>query len=106
MMRQLLTVFALILFLPAYTHAQKESDFTPVDWKEIKKVAENAPQQINDLVARMASSEIDTTMTLNERTLAYYGQSYLTPTTEMSEGMTLDKLLKEGKNGIAPKEPC
>lgn len=97
MMKQLLTVFALILFLPSYTHAQKESDFTPVDWKEIKKVAENAPQQINDLVARMASSEIDTTMTLNERTLAYYGQSYLTPTTEMSEGMTLDKLLKEGK---------
>ena len=67
MMKHLLTIFALILFLPVYTHAQKENDFIPVDWKEIKKVAENDPQQINDLVARMASSEIDTTMTWNER---------------------------------------
>ena len=96
-MRQLLTIFALILFLPVYTHAQKERDFIPVDWKEIKKVAENDPQQINNLVARMASSEIDTTMTWNERILAYYGQSYLTPMTELIEGMTLDKLLKDGK---------
>ena len=97
MMRQLLTLFALILFLPIYTHAQKESDFIPVDWKEIKKVAENDPQKINDQVARMAASEIDTTMTWNERILAYYGQSYLTPMTELSEGITLDKLLKDGK---------
>ncbi len=97
MMRQLLTILALILFLPIYTHAQKESDFIPVDWKEIKKVAENDPQKINDQVARMAASEIDTTMTWNERILAYYGQSYLTPMTELSEGITLDKLLKDGK---------
>ncbi len=97
MMRQLLTILAFVLFLPVYTHAQKERIIIPVDWKEIKKVAENNPQQINDLVARMATSEIDTTMTWNERIMAYYGQSYVTPMTELSEGMTLDKLLKDGK---------
>ena len=97
MMKQLLTIFALIIFLPVYTHAQKENDFIPVDWKEIKKVAENDPQQINDLVARMASSEIDTTMTWNERILAYYGQSFLKPFSGFSEGRKLNKLLEEGK---------
>ena len=97
MMRQLLVLFALILFLPVSTHAQEKNAFTPVDWKEVRKVAENDPQQIKNLVARMASSETDTTMTWEERILAYFGQSFLTPMTEISEGTALDKLLNEGK---------
>ena len=97
MMKQLLTILTLILFLPVYTHAQEESDFIPVDWKEIKKVAENDPQKINDLVARMAASEIDTTMTWNERILAYYGLSFLKPFSGFSEGRKLNELFEEGK---------
>ena len=98
MMKQLLTILTLILFLPVYTHAQEESDFIPVDWKEIKKVAENDPQKINDLVARMAASEIDTTMTWNERILAYYGLSFLKPFSGFSEGRKLNELFEEGKH--------
>ena len=83
--------------MPAISQAQIVRVTQPVDWGKVQKVAENDPQHIKDLVARMSANEIDTTMTWNERILAYYGQSYLTPMTELSESITLDKLLKEGK---------
>ena len=95
-MRQLLIIFVFALFMPLAMDAQEGCEIIPVDWKEVEKVAQNAPQRIKDLVARMAASEIDRTMTWNERILAYYGQSYLTPNTELSEGLDLDKLMKEG----------
>ena len=60
-------------------------------------MAENAPQRIKDLVSRLSANEIDTTMTWNERILAYYGQSYFTPMTELVEGRDLDKLYNEKK---------
>lgn len=96
-MRKILFVFALLVFMPAISQAQIVRVTQPVDWGKVQKVAENDPQRIKDLVARMSANEIDTTMTWNERILAYYGQSYLTPMTELSESITLDKLLKEGK---------
>lgn len=77
--------------------AQKEREIIPVDWKEVRKVAESDPQRIKDLVVRLSADRIDTTMTWNERILAYYGQSYLTPMTELTEGMDLDKLFSENK---------
>ena len=95
-MKQILVVL-ISFFLAISTQAQEESDFIPVDWKEIKKVAENDPQKINDLVARMAASEIDTTMTWKERILAYYGLSFLKPFSGFSEGRKLNELFEEGK---------
>lgn len=97
MMRQLFVLFALTIFLPVSTHAQKENDITPVDWEEVRKVAENDPQRIKDLVSRLSADETDSTITWKERILAYYGQSFLTPMTEVTEGIELDKLLNEGK---------
>ena len=95
-MRQLL-VFVFFLFISATSQAQYVRDIIPVDWKEMQKVADNDPQRIKDLVSRLSTNEIDTTMTWNERILAYYGQSYLTPMTELAEGRTLDKLFNEKK---------
>ncbi|MBR5653435.1 MAG: DUF4919 domain-containing protein [Prevotella sp.] len=91
------TIIFACCMLALTTHAQIVRQIQPVDWKEVKKVADEDPQRIRDLVARMSADKIDTTMTWNERILAYYGQSYLTPNTEMSEGVDQDKLMKEGK---------
>lgn len=90
-----LSIIAALLFLPVTTQAQREC--IPVDWQKVKEVAESEPQRINDLVARMSASQIDTTMTWDERILAYYGQSFLTPFSGLSEGKDLNDLMKEGK---------
>ena len=95
-MKQILVVL-ISFFLAISTNAQEESEIIPVNWKEVKEVAEKDPQRIKELVSRMASSEIDTTMTWNERILAYYGQSYLTPFAEFTKGRNLDELFEEGK---------
>ena len=83
-----LSIIAALLFLPVTTQAQREC--IPVDWQKVK-------ERINDLVARMSTNEIDTTMTWDERILAYYGQSFLTPFSGLSEGKDLNDLMKEGK---------
>ena len=96
-MRQILVLFVFFLSLPFSLYAQEENETISVDWKEVKEVAEKDPQRIRDLVARMASSEVDTTMTWKERILAYYGQSFLKPNLEFTEGRNLDDLFEEGK---------
>ena len=96
-MKQLLVVFIGLLFFPVTIHAQEEDEIIPVDWKEVKKVADTDPQRIKDLVARMATNKPDTAMTWNERILAYYGQSFLTPFSDLSGSRDLNDLIKEGK---------
>ena len=96
-MKQLLTLLVAVLLLPTALYAQKEREIIPVNWKEIKEVAVKEPQKIKELVARLSADEADTTMTKNERILAYYGQSYLTPNTELNEGHDLDELMNQGK---------
>lgn len=97
-MRQLFSIFVFLLLMPLTVNAQEEDRMIiPVDWKEIKDVADKDPERIRNLVARMAASELDTTMTWNERILAYYGQSFLTPFTESDDGRNLDVLMKDGK---------
>lgn len=96
-MKQLLTLLITILLLPVTLSAQKEREIIPVNWKEIKEVAAKEPQRIKNLVLRLSADTPDTTLTPNERILAYYGQSYLTPDTEMEEGRKLDDLMNHGK---------
>ena len=96
-MKQLLTLLLTLIFLPMTIHAQKEREIIPVNWKEIKEVAAKEPQKIKELVSRLSADETDTTMTKNERILAYFGQSYLTPDTEMGKGRELDDLMNQGK---------
>lgn len=96
-MRRILIMLVFFSFLPFSTYAQDEDETIPVDWKEVKKVAESDPQRLKDLVTRMAASETDTTMTWNERILAFYGQSFLTPFNGLSDGRKLDELFEEGK---------
>ena len=69
----------------------------PVDWESIKSEAQNNPQHIKDLVARLAADQLDTTLTWQERILAFYGQSYLTKDREELETRKLRDLLKKGQ---------
>ncbi len=96
-MKHLLTLLITVLLLPTTIRAQKEREIIPVNWKEIKEVAVKEPQRIKNLVSRLSAEETDTTMTKNERILAYYGQSYLTPDTETGKGRNLDELMNQGK---------
>ena len=96
-MRQTI-VFMIFLLMPLTIQAQEEREIIPVDWKEVKKVAEQDPQRIKDLVTRLSANQIDTTMTWQERILAFYGQSYLESNDDTGEGMMdLDKLMNEKK---------
>ncbi len=96
MIKLRLAAFVLLL-MPLTILAQEDHEIIPVNWKEVKEVAVNDPQRIKDLVTRLSATMIDTTMTWEERILAYFGQSYLTPKTELTEGRNLDKLLNEKK---------
>ncbi|MBP5277538.1 MAG: DUF4919 domain-containing protein [Prevotella sp.] len=75
-MRQLF-IFITILFLSIECIAQ-EKEFLTIDWEQIKKEAMDNPQQVKDLVARFSAKDTDTTLTLQEMRLAFYGQSFLT----------------------------
>lgn len=96
-MKQLMAAFVLFFLVPMTSQAQTERIIIPVNWKKVREVANNDPQRIKNLVSRLSANEIDTTMTWNERILAFYGQSFLTPQSEFSEGMKLDKLYNEKK---------
>lgn len=97
-MRQLFSILVFLLLMTLTVNAQEEERMIiPVDWKEVKDVADKDPERIRNLVARMSASELDTTMTWNERILAYYGQSFLTPFTDSDDGRNLDVLMNDGK---------
>ena len=97
-MRQIiLAVFAFLVIFPMTSQGQEVRVTMRVDWERVREAAEKKPQYIKELVSRLSANEIDTTMTWNERILAYYGQSFLTPNTELSEGVELDKLRNEKK---------
>lgn len=69
----------------------------PVDWKNIQKEVKEHPEYVKRLVARLSAEEIDTTMTLPERILAFYGQSFLTNDAEEKYRIDMDKLAEAGK---------
>ena len=96
-MKQIIVLFLLLILVPQAALTQEKREIIPVDWKEIKKVAKQDPQRIKDLVSRLSANKLDTTMTWQDRILAYFGQSYLAPISDVKEGLDLDKLMNEKK---------
>lgn len=64
------------------------------DWNNVEHIAATKPDSINRLVARLSQQKIDTTMTYDERVLAYCGMSYLAPGAPRNTQIT-DALKKE-----------
>ena len=64
--------------------AQTERPITPVDWDYIRTEVEHNPQRVKALVERMALLRMDSTMTSQDRILAFFGQSYISCGEEMN----------------------
>lgn len=90
-----------ILFLFALNCAvnlmAQSSEIFPVDWKAMKKFATEHPDSVRSLVKRMVAQELDTTLTYEQRRLAFYGQSYIINRNDADKESQLHDLYKDGK---------
>ena len=105
MIRKKLLIFFLIL-LPVIVQAQDERKITPVNWNQIEKVAKEHPDSIKALVARLTRPELDTTLTMSQRVLALYGQTYISRGGEALDVMHMNDSLQAGSSaaiGLADK---
>ena len=73
MKRALLSLAVLFSCLTAF--AQRE--IITVDWNVIKGIVEEDPDGVRDLVERLSAPKLDTTLTYNDRIIAFYGQALL-----------------------------
>ena len=72
-------LYTLIFLLLISTNIiAQEREILPVNWKQIKEDVNKDPQKVKDLVARLSATSLDTTLTYQDRILAFYGQSFLT----------------------------
>lgn len=92
----LLFLFALLSIL---AQAQEERPLTPVEWSQIEKIAKTHPDSIKALVARLTRPELDTTLSMNERVLAFYGQTYISRGGEALDVMRMNDSLRAGSSG-------
>lgn len=74
-----------------------------VDWKMIASKVKEHPEQVNELVARMCLEKLDTTLTFQDRIMAFYGQSYVSQDAEEKNARELEKLDWEKQSQKAHK---
>lgn len=84
----------LLLVLSLHVLAQDKSPVIHVDWKAIEKTVKTRPDSVKALVARFVQPQMDTTLTLPECILAYYGQSYISKGNETLDVMQMSDSLK------------
>lgn len=90
-----LYTFVFLLFISTNIFAQ-EREILPVNWKQIKEEVNKNPQKVKDLVTRLSAPKLDTTLTYQDRILAFYGQSFLTNDEEESLKDQMYNLKKKG----------
>ena len=94
-------LYAIILMLLISTNIiAQEREILPVDWKQIKEEVNKNPQKVKDLVARLSATKLDTTLTYQDRILAFYGQSFLTNDKEES---LKNEMYKQKDKGLMKK---
>lgn len=80
-MRTKTLLLSLLLLLCGFAaHAQQE--IFPVDWEEIRSIVKKDPERVRELVRRFSAPERDTTLTVQEKIVAFFGQSLLTNDSE------------------------
>lgn len=92
----LLCLFAL---LPILASAQDNRVLTPVIWSQIEKTVKENPDSVKALVARLILPKLDTTLTMSQRVLAFYGQSYISRGGEALDVMHMNDSLRAGTSG-------
>ena len=93
-------IICLCMLLLATNIVAQERELLPVDWQLIRKEVKDNPQHIKDLVARLSATKLDTTLTYQERILAFYGQSFLT---NDEEETLISEMFNQKKQGEMEK---
>lgn len=86
-----------LLALLSGTIAYAQRVILPVDWKELKKVVSDEPELVKSLVERLTATKLDSTLTYNDRIIAFYGQALLSNNEEDSIVRDMTKLYNNGQ---------
>ena len=91
MKRLFLTVAVLFSCLAAFG----QRDIISMDWDVIKEIVEEDPDDVRELVSRLCLPTLDTTLTYNDRIIAFYGQSLLSDNREAALVNEMSKLFSK-----------
>ena len=83
-----------VLFSCIASYGQR--DVISMDWDILKDIVKTTPDEVKELVTRMCAPTLDTTLTYNDRVIAFYGQSLLSNNKEFGEVMEMSKLFSKG----------
>lgn len=92
MKKLLLSVAVLFSCLAAF--GQRE--IIPVDWEVMKRTVAEKPDEVKELVKRLSATTLDTTLTYNDRIIAFYGQALLSNGKEDALVNDASKLFSKG----------
>lgn len=70
-------IIILISLLLSCVAAFAQRDIIAMDWSVIKEIVREDPDEVKDLVVRLSAPQLDTTLTYEDRIIAFYGQSLL-----------------------------
>lgn len=54
-----------------------QREIISMDWDVVKEIVKEDPDDVRELVSRLSAPTLDTTLTYNDRIIAFYGQSLL-----------------------------
>ena len=76
-MSRLVFCFIFVLLLVSCKAQDAQRTIYPINWKSVSALAKSNPDSIRTLIKRLTQQELDTTLTYEERGIAYAGQTYL-----------------------------
>lgn len=77
-------IIAALLAVCSMSAFAQERTFMPIDWQKIEKMVTTMPDSVKSLTARLTAPQLDKTLTMEERQMAVYGQSFLSEGSEQS----------------------
>lgn len=73
-----------------------QREIISMDWDVVKDIVKEAPDDVRELVNRLSAPTLDTTLTYNDRIIAFYGQSLLSNGREVLLVDEMSKLFSQG----------
>lgn len=70
-------LFLSIAVLLSYFAAFGQREIISMDWDVVKDIVKEDPDGVKQLVSRLSAPTLDTTLTYNDRIIAFYGQSLI-----------------------------
>ena len=91
-------IIAIIVSVFVSLKANAQLDIIAVNWKEVESIATQKPDSIKNLVKKLTAKELDNTMTLQQKVLAYCGQSYISKSQETADANNMRLARDRGEN--------